>query len=132
MQAFAGCTNLEKIDMRDTPLKVIQSRTFEGCRNLTEVSLPLQLNSIQASAFEQTNIKQIILLPSLKYIGSEAFRSTPLEIVYSHAEVAPSLGIMVFSVYTKEKGVLLIPASSRSSYTEEEWVDYFFGVSPSL
>lgn len=132
MQAFAGCTNLEKIDMRDTPLKVIQSRTFEGCRNLTEVSLPLQLNSIQASAFEQTNIKQIILLPSLKYIGSEAFRSTPLEIVYSHAEVAPSLGIMVFSVYTKGKGVLLIPASSRSSYTEEEWVDYFFDVYTNL
>jgi len=78
-EAFADCTALEYIRVPDS-VQVIGESAFVGCSSLKEVSLPQGLQIIRGKAFMQcTNLKGIALPSSLVEIDAEAFRESGLQ-----------------------------------------------------
>lgn len=59
-------------------LMLIGYSSFEGCINLTKVTIPEGVTKIEGKAFKDTGITSITLPKSLKGIGDQAFEHTPL------------------------------------------------------
>lgn len=54
-------------------VEVIRSKAFYKCADLTEISLPSTLKSIEEKAFFRCNLKEIKLPDGLEFIGKDAF-----------------------------------------------------------
>ena len=71
-----GCENLTKINIPKN-IKVINSRTFDSCRNLTETTIESILSNIEIierEAFSECDsLRNIVIPDNIKTIGSEAF-----------------------------------------------------------
>jgi len=74
--AFWNCKNIKKITIPNT-VKEIQENAFSGCTGLEEVILNEGLEKICSNAFQKTNIKNIKLPSTLKYLSG--FNCSPLE-----------------------------------------------------
>ena len=71
--AFCGCTGLSSITLPDN-LQIIQAYAFKGCTGLSSVSLPNEVTNIMSNAFDGcTNISSIILPEKLQAIGNSTF-----------------------------------------------------------
>ena len=70
-RSFAG-SDIEEVVIPKT-VTSIGMGTFEGCKNLKEITLPSQIEEIKACAFEKAGIKKIDLSENIKYLGPSAF-----------------------------------------------------------
>lgn len=55
------------------PVTAIDDKTFEYCKEITEILLPQSITSIGTSAFSHTGISTLLLPQQLKTLGSYAF-----------------------------------------------------------
>lgn len=69
---FINCTSLDEVLLPET-LTEIGLASFMGCEKLTEITLPSQLESIGQSAFMGTAIEKIRIPEYVNYIGYCAF-----------------------------------------------------------
>lgn len=122
-RAFAECTSLRRINMKQTDVETMPDHIFNMCEKLDEVSLPNNLKTIGQYAFNFCPLNSIELPASLASIGDYAFSSCDqLKAVTSYAITAPALGAGVFNS-NKTGRILNIPVSSATNYTE--WSIYF-------
>ena len=77
MGAFWQSTGLRYVEFWSSPLTSISENLFYGCTNLTEVSMPSDMNvtEIGASAFRETNLSTIVIPGGVTKIESYAFDS---------------------------------------------------------
>ncbi len=72
--AFDQCNSLQKVDMSESDIKVIESGAFAYCSNMTELLLPKTLIEIREEAFAGAQNLQSLTLPEgLQSIGYNAF-----------------------------------------------------------
>ena len=76
--AFRGCTSLEKINLPEG-LKYIGNAAFLECSKLSNITLPTDIETILNYAFSKTNIKEIHIPGSVKYIPQYCFYKSSLE-----------------------------------------------------
>ena len=75
--AFQGCAELTTVTMSDT-VEAIDSCAFKNTPKLTDVKLSANLNFISGEAFSRSGLTAIALPDSLTGIGTHAFEFTPL------------------------------------------------------
>lgn len=64
------------IDGKDYPVKRIGSRAFYGCRNITCVTIPNEVEIIDSSAFRWcVNLSVVRVLDNIKRLGPDCFRN---------------------------------------------------------
>ena len=79
--AFAGCISLRSIDMSNSSkIKMLtdlnEKGIFEDCKKLSDVVLPLNLDSIQYNTFAGcSELKNVVLPSNLGSINEEAFKN---------------------------------------------------------
>lgn len=72
--AFEGCLWLRSVEFAGAALRSIGAYAFSGCKSITEIILPINLETIYDYAFSGcSSISNIILPPNLKMIGGNAF-----------------------------------------------------------
>lgn len=72
--AFQDCQHLRSVEFACEALKSIGGYAFSGCKSITEIILPINLETIYDYAFSGcSSISNIILPPNLKMIGGNAF-----------------------------------------------------------
>lgn len=69
--AFKNCTCLQEVKYIPTVTR-IDASTFEGCSNLTTITIPVKINEIRASAFTGSS------LTTVNYMGTEAQKSSKI------------------------------------------------------
>ncbi len=69
---FQNCNNLTSINLQDTQITEITEYLFYGCLHLVNLQLPSNLTSIGKSAFERTNIKELVIPNSVTSIDAGA------------------------------------------------------------
>lgn len=57
--AFNGCQHLEKVDLSDTKVTILNSYLLEGCAKLSELKLRDNMESIKAHALEGTGLTSL-------------------------------------------------------------------------
>ena len=72
--AFEGCTNLTTITLPPTTLVEIGSSAFKGCTKLKSINLPSSLTTIGDGAFEGAGLTSINIPDNVTSIGSDAFK----------------------------------------------------------
>jgi hypothetical protein len=79
--AFNGCTNLTLITLPSTFIEIGES-AFEGCSNLASITIPDSVITISGWAFESSGLKSIIIPNSVINLNNRAFLDcTSLETV---------------------------------------------------
>ena len=94
--AFANCQNLQEVVFYGSDLTSIGWGAFLNCKHLRNISLPVQLQSIETIAFANCASLPSISLPDRCRVGDQAFAScSNLKMV----DVAPTsiLGHLVFA-----------------------------------
>ncbi len=73
--AFEYCENLYSVRINDeSHLRIIEPRTFENCKQLSEVVLPESLESIREMAFDECYSLEYIVIPQqVSEIADDAF-----------------------------------------------------------
>lgn len=79
---FSGMTEVERVDIGESPMQVLQTRAFVNCPKLREVVLPAALSRISGtptySPFKGcTSLERLTMPRSLTYIGNYALRFCP-------------------------------------------------------
>lgn len=79
--AFKGCVTVKKVHIIEG-IEVIENSAFKGCKVLEAVILPDTLCKIGSSskgyrvgAFEDTNLKEIVIPPNVDFLGPYTFSS---------------------------------------------------------
>ena len=67
--AFSYASSLEDLTFGPA-VKKICADAFEGCRSLTEISLPDQLHAIGSGAFEGTALRSVTIEPFVEVLGA--------------------------------------------------------------
>ena len=75
--AFEG-TKLETVDLSNTQIKKLPNGSFYNCEKLNDVKLPIELTDIGERAFYQSAIASITFPSSLQKIDAWAFQNTKL------------------------------------------------------
>lgn len=88
---FYNCESLKKVeglndvtftDGADSYEHTLPSRTFFGCKALTDVALPSGIKTISPSAFDSCESLQTVALPdTLENIGTAAFRASGIKTI---------------------------------------------------
>ena len=71
--AFLYCKGLEQADLCRSAVQTIKSRAFRQCTNLTKVTLPESLETIDDEAFMYAGLETLVLPRQVNWIGSKAF-----------------------------------------------------------
>lgn len=72
--AFQGCSSLKKVDLsRNVSLTSIPKNAFSNCSDLETLLLPTELETVEDSAFYQTNVKELTLPATVTAIQGSAF-----------------------------------------------------------
>ncbi len=74
---FNGCTELREVTL-GLGIETIGSAAFQSCCNISSVSLPQSIISIEQLAFSHSGIKTLELPNKLRSLGSGAFADLPL------------------------------------------------------
>lgn len=74
--AFSGCSNLTKVTIKGSGLKVINSGAFSNCKKLTKVTLGKNVTTIGKNAFSGNKKLKMITINGnmIKKIGKNAFK----------------------------------------------------------
>ena len=78
---LSDCTELTSVTLPNT-IESIQQIAFQNCRKLTSINLPSSLKEIGMNAFYRTGLKTISIPSSVRTIGRWAFSCDSLEKVY--------------------------------------------------
>ncbi len=86
--AFSGCSSLEKVTVKDflfapSQLKAIESASFQSCSGLTKINLPESLTSLGTLSFAYCGLTEITLPANINFIDANVFLQTPLNTVYA-------------------------------------------------
>lgn len=82
-KAFRWGKKIKSINFPSS-VKIIESYAFEGCSDLTHISLPDNIESIGEGAFSFTSLEQITIPSGAKSIRSDAFdTSTIKKVIYN-------------------------------------------------
>ena len=124
--AFYYCTALCSVIIPEQ-ITTIEYNTFGWCYSLTSITIPNSVRSINEMAFSGcSSLTTVTLGSSVKQIQPSAFTSCQaLTNVYCLAEDAPIIANTVFDVYSIEKAILHVPASSIEAYKATEPWMYF-------
>ena len=88
--AFRDCDTLRSVNI-PTKLRVIYGSTFESCKNLERITIPASVDSIGAWAFNECNLKRVVIKDSNKpletwrggtYNAHTPFNSNDIETLY--------------------------------------------------
>ncbi len=91
--AFTGLANLQTVVIADS-VEIIETGAFANCAGLKNLVLGKSLTTIETSAFDGTVIEKVVLPESVKYVGSNAFNTTPVvegavTEIYTHFNETP-------------------------------------------
>lgn len=148
--AFMGCSNLKTIDILSLEISNIPRYCFDQCYELTSITLPNQIKTInegafintfklsditlpkdieviEAWAFYNTQVSSIILPSNIKFIGQYAF--TLSNTSYCYAPEPPLLGLNALGKYGKTI-TLYVPKDSVEAYKASDWMDYCVNILP--
>ena len=96
--AFNGCTNLTSVTLPEGIATIIQEKAFYNCTLLETINFPLNLTEIGASAFMNCYALKSIALPNgLETIGNRAFSSCSALTSVIIPKTVTSIGPGVFS-----------------------------------
>lgn len=76
--AFYACSRLSSFSIPDS-VSTIGYRTFRGCKSLTLISITNSITSIEKEAFYNCGITELVIPPSVSFIGRDAFSQNPLK-----------------------------------------------------
>lgn len=85
-EAFYSCSNLRKIDLRESRIKKIRKNTFKWCDNVSEIILPDGVEVIEDYAFSGCAARIIRLPKSVRHVGKSAFYGASELIVYDRID----------------------------------------------
>lgn len=113
--AFEYCTNLTELNFSNTLLVDIPYNVCRGCKNLRSVTMfgggtipyLTGIRRINAYAFSGCDIHWISFPRSLLFIGNEAFKGCPIELVQCEFDDPFEISVDVFDVY--ETASLAVP-----------------------
>ncbi len=71
---FCTCSELTKVDMSKTKVKLIDGTSFCNTKKLKKLSLPKTLKSIEKYAFTRSGISKLTLPSKVNTIGVQAFK----------------------------------------------------------
>ncbi|MDE7098388.1 MAG: leucine-rich repeat domain-containing protein [Ruminococcus sp.] len=118
--AFSYMANLEKIDMSETSVQIIDTMTFAECVSLNEVIFSESTLEIGLASFYGCNSLTEVTLPSaLTTVGQSAFMGTGLTKIRIPDSVA-SIGYSAFGYDTDEKAdpdFVIIGSYSSGAFT---------------
>ena len=124
--AFSGCNGLTSVIIPNS-VTSIDSYVFSGCRGLTSVTIPNSVTSIGNNAFSGcSRLISVTIGESANWISSYAFGNCKqLSDVYCLAEYIPSTATNAFMDSYIEYATLHVPATSLSSYSNNEpWKNF--------
>ena len=98
-RAFQGCQNLSSVTLPST-VRGINEYAFYGCKALKEIQLPEALQIIDQGAFAESGIQQIEIPKNVSTIGMNAFRDCVSLKSVTFRGSPPSLVSGVFSNVT--------------------------------
>ena len=72
---LGGCAKLKNVVIKEGGLTSIQSRAFENCSLLKEITIPGSIESLGSYAFRSSGLEKIIFSEGVETIGSGIFES---------------------------------------------------------
>lgn len=125
--AFQDCQWLHSVEFACAALRSIGAYAFSGCKSITEIILPINLETIYDHAFSGcSSISNITLPPNLKMIGGNAFFgccSVESIVIPSSVKV---IGVAAFEGCSSLKHIKICATLSQITIEERA----FEGVSP--
>lgn len=121
--AFLACKNLKCVDLADSCVTKISSKTFCGCRNLRDVRVPDTVEKIDYSAFKEcVSLSDFHFPKSLKRIDFRAFSGSGLT---GHIRLPDNLSMVCGEAF--EHCVFLkcihLPAGGKGAYIMKDAFD---------
>ena len=116
--AFQGCTNLTKITLPDS-VTAIGDYAFSSCTGLTEITLPESVTTIGIYAFSNcTRLTEITLPGSVTTIGNGAFvYCADLTSITFTSDTPPAIGLIAFADCDRLKEIR-VPAGKEDAYRD--------------
>ena len=110
----------------------IGGSAFDGCSDLTSVTIPNSVTGIALNAFlDCKGLTSVTIPSSVKSIGSSAFgRCTNLNNIYSEIQTPFAISGDVFSTYTT--ATLTVPKGTKSAYQSKSGWNKFSHITESL
>ncbi len=82
----------------DGPITKIGEYAFEGCRALTDVTIPTTATMIGEIAFSSCSFTSVVIPAAMKSLGKWAFSGTLLKSMYCFSPIPPKLdGVQIFN-----------------------------------
>jgi hypothetical protein len=138
--AFLACANLSEVIFDvDTTLKEIERYAFDGCYNLTSVSLPMSIEVIKEGALYNTGLTSIVLGSNVKVIESQSIKKVDTLVLssietYLNLQLDDEEASPVFSWDTSNYGKILVQGVELTEIVVPESVthigDYLFYGNP--
>lgn len=109
-------TNIEKVVI-ENGITSVGSYAFKDCTNLTDVSIPDSVHTIDVSAFDNTGLTKVTIPDSVNKIGDSAFaQCTDLKTVTFEGTTPPTtMGSNVFNSCTALDKII-VPEGAKNDY----------------
>ena len=105
--AFAGCTHIEAVEIRDT-VKFIDAAAFKGCTALAEINIPASVTSLPFHIFSGCRALTRMDIPStVTEIGSYAFEGCESLSKITIPDAVTNIGSFAFSGCTALESIKL-------------------------
>ena len=115
--AFEGCKNLTSITIPNS-VTSIGKRAFAGCKNLTSITIPNSVTVIEEEAFSYcSNLKSITIPNSVTYIGKEAFSSCKILTSIIIPNSVTSIGKWAFN-YCENLKEICVPKGQKERFAQ--------------
>ena len=123
-ELFKSCAEITSVTLPEKLLSIERS-AFNGCEKLTSIELPKGLTSIGRGAFYSCGLTTISIPASVTSIGSSAFRyCSKLKDVYCWTSALPSVGNYAFRDIASD-ATLHVPAEALETYkSTAPWSDF--------
>jgi hypothetical protein len=100
----------------------VEDYAFDGCANLTSVTIPSSVTSIGMQAFQNcTGLTAISIPANVTSIGDDAFFGCTSLVSATFAGNAPTMGSSVFENYTGS--FFVIYTQEATGFTSPQWTD---------
>ena len=113
-EAFLDCYNLKEINLGDTAVTELQSRTFENCESLETLTLPRMLKKIGECNFSNTKIKKLTIPKGVNAINRDLLTGSNVETL-----ILPDNLIQVEDFVSKCKSLKIIVTGKQKDYILE-------------